>query len=222
MKKIIISISFISFIVASFFYILNKDIEIKQLKQKLVENNINNKNNINLEKDSKWNYKYKLTEIDIRKECNKVLKGQKSKFLSNTNLYNNYLKALRTLKKNEYIMFIKFKKWKCNEFESNNKEFCENYKNKSIKNFKKWTYEYSLLKSLIYNKNYCDEIKNKEYVWDCIETFKGFYNIENIDLSNFSLSSSNIEKWFYLYKYGKDKYIMKINKLFYKDCIKIK
>ena len=135
-------------------------------------------------------------------------------------LYNEYLKSLRVLKKNEYKMIIEIKKWNCLTFSWENKKFCESIKTKKIVG-KKWEYKYSLTKSIIEWKNYCDLIKDKDLVEDCSETFKCFMD-PKIGIDNIKLSDDNFKKWKFLLKVWREKYKKIIDFLFYNKCIKIK
>ena len=176
--------------------------------------NLNNKNN------NKWNLIKETETINIKKECNKVIKWEKSEYLSNTKLYNEYLKSLQVLKKNEYKMIIEMKKWNCLTFFWKNKNFCESIKTKKIVG-KKWEYDYSLSKSIIEWKNYCDLIKNKDLVGDCNETFKYFMETK-IDINNIKLSDDIFKKWKFLLEVWKGKYKKIIDDLFLKQCLNFK
>ncbi len=167
------------------------------------------------------NYKQELgKKVNLKKECNKVIKWEKSEYLSNTKVYHYYFKSLKVLKNNEWVMLHELKKWNCLKFFGKNRFFCEDVKNKKII-WKKWDYSYSFSKSIIDWKNYCNLINNKELIGDCNETLKFFY-MRRMKINNIKLSDNHFKKWYFLLEVWKEKYKRIINNLFYNECIKLK
>ncbi|NUJ97304.1 hypothetical protein HGA92_00780 [Candidatus Gracilibacteria bacterium] len=165
-----------------------------------------------------------FTQEDLERECQNIIKGNKSKYLDENegNLVNEYKNALLVIEKNEYTVLVNLKQGLCDKFEKvEEKFFCEAYKQKDIKLAKvdKNSFNYILLDSFINGKNKCKSLGQLESIEDCNSTFELFiHESTGSSLSEDIFKIGAIERGKLLLNLGEEGYKKKVNKLFLEKC----